>query len=169
MTTRRLAELLLVVVACGFGGLWCGRREAPTENLTALSYGAWPFQYSLEVKPNGAGRFNASFACVGATSEPGRVGCQHAEGGVTSAQARNLWSRLRQAGADRILATPGAMFRGPGMGEAPGLRIEYGGRWLEIALPAESVIAALEQSHPGEIRRRLEAEREKAERSLKNR
>lgn len=174
MSSRRLGEMILVVAVCGLGGIGLSQRSSTSAvpsfsprpaadgGLSAISYRELSFAYSLQVKPDGSGEYDASLNCVMATPEPGEVGCQHLKGSVSRQQVESLWSRLRQTDLEKfpLSEASGDPIRGRE------LKVSYGGRSVSAPAEAETVFLAVENSHPGEVRKRLEAMLAKAEAAL---
>lgn len=166
--------MILVVAVCGLGGIWWSQRSSTSAvpssspcpaaegGLSAISYREFPFVYSLQVKPDGSGEYDASLNCVMATPEPGEVGCQHLKGSVSRKQVEALWSRLRQTDLEKFPLSEASGV--PRRGRE--LKVSYAGRSVSAPAKAETVFLAVENSHPGQIRKRLEAMLAKAEAAL---
>ncbi len=136
-------------------------------DLKEFSYSDFPFYYSLEVQSDGSGTYTSSYDCVGATAEPGRVGCQHLEGKVTRQKVEQLWTRLRAAHPEHF--PPELFGKGPA-GFSPGLYLSFGKQRVALtdARKTKQLFASLAELHPHEILQEMKAKRAAQEQALKS-
>jgi hypothetical protein len=169
MVFRRRWELVLVVAVCATVGWMSRSATAPSVGkLQELLYLDWPFQYSLRVKPDGSAEYNASLNCVGATPEPGQLGCQHMNGDLSAKEVGQLWSELSATHPENFL-TPKSPTRGPGAGRSLDLKFDGKSACIKDSRQSDLAFDAINRLHPGAIHKQLESKRTAEEKALKQR
>lgn len=134
--------------------------------LQELSYRDWPFVFCLRVSPDGSAQYEASFNCIGATPEPGQVGCQHRNGSLTKQQVDAIWSTLCSKGLEKYSSAREPAF-GPGGCASLDFKADGKSFGLSESEQTRSLFTTIRHLQPGQIRQQLESKSAREQRALK--